>query len=214
MTTKKTIYLIRHGQTDYNLRGIIQGRGIDSDLNETGRLQARAFFEHYQHVPFDRVYTSNLKRTKQSVEQFTGSGIDTRSHFGLDEINWGIHEGQKATEEHQAIFHNIVTRWRNGELDFAPEGGESPLELQNRQKEALKHLVQAENEDNILVCMHGRAMRSFLCLMLRYPLERMDDFPHTNLCLYRLALRVDETIEMLEKNNTAHLSDMIRSNFP
>jgi probable phosphoglycerate mutase len=59
--TKKTIYLIRHGETDFNRQGIVQGSGVDSDLNELGRAQAEAFFQSYQNVNFDKVYTSALK---------------------------------------------------------------------------------------------------------------------------------------------------------
>ena len=50
----KTIYLIRHGETEFNRMGIVQGSGIDSDLNETGILQARAFFETYRHITFNK----------------------------------------------------------------------------------------------------------------------------------------------------------------
>ena len=214
LTTKKTIYLIRHGQTDYNLQGIIQGRGIDSDLNETGRSQAEAFYQHYKHIEFDRVYTSQLKRTKQSVAGFTEMGIETVEHRGLDEINWGIYEGQKATNEHRVMFQSITQKWREGDVHFAPDGGESPFDLQKRQREALEHLRQADDEQTILICMHGRALRSFLCLMLDHPLHLMDDFPHTNLCLYRLAMKSDFQINLLEKNSTLHLNDRIRSNFP
>jgi len=214
LTTKKTIYLIRHGQTDYNLQGIIQGQGIDSDLNEKGRRQAKSFFDKYQHIQFDRVYTSTLKRTQQSVASFIEMGIDHVVHRGFDEINWGIHEGQKATEEHREIFHNITKRWSLGEVDFAPEGGESPAQMQARQVEGLELLKKDENEKRVLVCMHGRALRSFLCLLLEYPLAQMDDFPHTNLCLYKLSLTHNGSVELLEQNNVAHLNDAIRSNFP
>ena len=43
----KDIYLIRHGETDYNRLGVVQGSGIDADLNELGQRQAKAFFDHY-----------------------------------------------------------------------------------------------------------------------------------------------------------------------
>jgi broad specificity phosphatase PhoE len=214
LTTKKTIYLIRHGQTEYNLQGIIQGRGIDSDLNEIGKLQAEAFFQSYQHIKFDTIYTSTLKRTQQSVQAFINLGIPTKAHDGLDEINWGVYEGKKVTVEHRTTFEHITSRWRNGNLDYAPEGGESPMELQDRQKGALEFISESQVEKNILVCMHGRAMRSFLCLMLNKPLELMDDFPHTNLCLYKLVLHRDSSIALIEKNNTSHLTKTIKSSFP
>ena len=74
MSTKK-IYLIRHGETKYNKLGIVQGSGVDSDLNETGIEQANAFFEHYKNISFDKIYTSKLKRSQQSVQQFIDLGI-------------------------------------------------------------------------------------------------------------------------------------------
>lgn len=196
------------------MQGIIQGRGIDSDLNETGRAQSRAFFDSYKHIPFDKAYTSTLKRTKQSIEDFTKMGVVTEEHEGLDEINWGIFEGQKATEEHRKFFQQITSNWRSGDLHYAPENGESPAALQIRQKTALDYILSREDEENVLICMHGRAMRSFLCLMLNHPLSHMDDYPHTNLCLYVLNYSRENGLSLLEKNNLQHLNAEIRSNFP
>jgi broad specificity phosphatase PhoE len=73
----KTLYIVRHGQTDLNKQGIIQGRGKDTDLNDEGRLQARQFFAAYGHVAFDKIYVSALKRTQQSIQQF----IDPAFHL-------------------------------------------------------------------------------------------------------------------------------------
>ena len=50
--TKKTIYLIRHGETDFNRQGIVQGSGVDSDLNELGLAQAEAFFPELPRYQF------------------------------------------------------------------------------------------------------------------------------------------------------------------
>ncbi|HRG79965.1 MAG TPA: histidine phosphatase family protein, partial [Cyclobacteriaceae bacterium] len=59
----KKIYIIRHGQTDFNLQGIVQGSGVDSSLNDMGRAQADAFYLTYKDIPFDKIYTSALRRT-------------------------------------------------------------------------------------------------------------------------------------------------------
>jgi broad specificity phosphatase PhoE len=82
----KKIYLIRHGQTDYNLKGFVQGSGVDSDLNQTGRDQAAKFFEHYKNIPFKKVYTSKLKRSIQSVQSFIDKGIPHEAYEGFNEI--------------------------------------------------------------------------------------------------------------------------------
>ena len=72
---KKTFYFIRHGQTDLNLLGIVQGRGVNSPLNANGMRQAQAFYEAYKSIPFDKVYMSTLLRTHQTVQQFVDQGI-------------------------------------------------------------------------------------------------------------------------------------------
>ena len=48
----------------------MQGSGVDAGLNEFGRLQAETFFHAYQHISFDKIYTSKLKRSWESVEKF------------------------------------------------------------------------------------------------------------------------------------------------
>ena len=182
----KTIYLIRHGQTDYNKQGIVQGGGVDSDLNATGRGQAQAFFEFYESIPFDKIYTSSLKRTHQSVQAFVGKNIPWEILPGLNEINWGHREGQKITPEEDVYYHWVLDQWRAGNDTLRIDGGESPTDVQQRQLPALQHILSHENEETVLVCMHGRAMRVLLCTLLHYPLRQMDDFEHENLCLYKI----------------------------
>ncbi|MBC8110460.1 MAG: histidine phosphatase family protein [Verrucomicrobia bacterium] len=182
----KTIYLIRHGQTDFNKQGIVQGGGVDSDLNPTGINQAQAFFEAYQHILFDKVYTSSLKRTHQSVKSFLDKGIAWEILPGLNEISWGHREGMKITPEEDVYYHWVLDQWRIGNDTLRIDGGESPADVQARQIPALQHITAQESEKNILVCMHGRAMRVLLCTMLNYPLYKMDEFEHQNLCLYKI----------------------------
>ncbi|RZK17301.1 MAG: histidine phosphatase family protein, partial [Flavobacterium sp.] len=95
----KEIYIIRHGETELNRQGIVQGRGVNSDLNDTGRAQATAFYEHYKNIKFDKIYTSELKRTHQTVNSFIELGLPWQQLGGLDELAWGIWEGKPNTEE-------------------------------------------------------------------------------------------------------------------
>lgn len=204
MTIKK-IYLIRHGETDFNSQGIVQGSGIDSSLNERGLAQARAFFERYSGIPFDKVYTSVLKRTKQTVQQFLDLGIAHEMFEGLNEISWGRKEGQKVTPEEDAYYHWMLRQWQEGRTDLPIEGGESPEQVAARQQAAIDTILARDHEKTVLVCMHGRAMRILLCRLLNYPLRSMDMFEHENLCLY--LLNHTGTMFTIEKyNDTSHLS--------
>ncbi|HQS04843.1 MAG TPA: histidine phosphatase family protein, partial [Daejeonella sp.] len=126
---------------------------------------------------------------------------------GLDELGRGIHEGQESTEELTSHFHNLVTQWRAGELHHKFERGESPLEVKERQLIVLEHLIEENSDQNILICMHGRAMRLFLCLLTNRPLAEMDEFPHSNTTLYKLGYDGKE-FQILEFNNTHHLNKL------
>ena len=184
--TSKKIYVVRHGQTDFNLQNIVQGSGIDSDLNARGREQARAFYEAYKHVPFDKVYTSALRRTQQSVQSFIDDGLPVESLPGLNEISWGTKEGFRITPDEDAYYHHMIRQWQLGDTSLRIEAGESPDDVVKRMQPAIDHIMSQSNEGTVLVCMHGRAIRILLCTLLRYPLRCMDTFDHENLCLYQL----------------------------
>ena len=204
--------MARHGQTDYNLKGIVQGSGIDADLNDRGRQQATAFFEVFKDVKFDKVYTSTLKRTKQSVKGFLEMGLPHEEWAGLNEISWGSREGTVITPEEDAYYHDVIKKWQNGETTLRIEGGESPQDVFNRQKPVLEHIIGQEDEKTILVCMHGRAMRVLLCQMLNYPLRCMDMFGHSNLCLY--VINFTGSMFSIERfNDTHHLKELVSSRF-
>ena len=116
MTAKKTIYLIRHGETDYNKNGIIQGSGINSNLNNNGFMQAKLFYMAYRHIPFDKIYTSELSRTFQSIEPFVKDGFRFEKMPELNEINWGMMEGAMPTKVNQIHYNQMIEDWKNGFL--------------------------------------------------------------------------------------------------
>ena len=201
------IYLVRHGQTDYNLQGIVQGSGVDASLNDTGRAQAMAFYMAYRDVPFDRLYTSKLKRSQESVEAFIKDGLPSEAMEALNEISWGSKEGQKITPEEDAYYHWMLKQWQIGETHIPIEGGESPETVAARQLKFITRLRSRPEDKHVLVCMHGRAMRILLCQLMNYPLRSMDMFEHQNLGLYKLHHSGNQfTVELY--NNGDHLIGM------
>ncbi len=205
---EKTLYIIRHGQTDLNLRGIVQGRGVNSPLNDTGRKQAQAFYTFYKDEGFDKIYTSTLLRTHQTVEPFLQTGLPMEALAGLDEIGWGIYEGKEQTREIMEGFSNLIARWRSGKLDVCVDGGETPIQLAERQRVALDHILSKKEEERVLICMHGRAMRVLLCLLINRDIALMDDFPHTNTALYRVGYD-GSGFSIEDAYNTRHLEGLV-----
>jgi broad specificity phosphatase PhoE len=182
----KTIYLIRHGETDFNRQGVVQGSGVDSDLNEMGLAQAEAFFQKYQHIPFDKVYTSALKRTHQSVRKFIEKNIIWEQHHGLNEISWGVREGKIPNSRDNEYYKILIDSWIAGKTDMPSEGGESPQDVIARQIPVIELILSRPEEKTVLLAMHGRAIRILLTYLLERPLYEMDTFDHANLCLYKL----------------------------
>ena len=178
--------MLRNGQTDFNVQNIVQGSGIDSSLNDTGRQQAAQFFAAYQQLPFDKVYTSALRRTHESVRGFLDLGLPHEPYSALNEISWGVREGTRITPEEDVEYRGVLDQWNRGQTQARLTGGESPDEVAARQRQFIELLTARPQEQTVLVCMHGRAMRVLLCQLLHYPLRCMDAFEHRNLCLYKL----------------------------
>lgn len=184
--------------------GIVQGSGVDSSLNDYGRAQARAFFETYKQVHFEKIYTSILKRTVESVNDFISLGIPHEKLAGLNEINWGYKEGKKITPEEDEYYHYMLAQWKEGNTALKINGGESPEDVIERLKPAIAHIL-SQPEQTILICMHGRAIRILLCYLLHLPLKEMDSFEHQNLCLYLLNYK-DDVFVIEKSNNIDHLA--------
>lgn len=201
---RKKIYLVRHGQTDFNLQGVVQGSGIDAPINATGLAQAFAFFDNYKNFAFDQLYHTALIRTKQSIQPFIDLGIPTTALPELNEISWGDYEGTPMTPEEGEYYRHMLLQWQQGNLDYAIAGGESPNKVAERMKIGIDQILNGPGE-NILVCMHGRAMRIFLSLILNYDLRYMDQFEHHNLCLYILEQLSDDSFVVRKFNDQEHL---------
>lgn len=202
---RKKIYLVRHGQTDFNLQGVVQGSGIDAPINETGLAQANAFFEAYKEIGFDQAYHTALIRTRQSIQQFIDSGIPTQALPELNEISWGDYEGTPMTPEEGEYYRHMLHQWQQGNLDYAIAGGESPNIVAARMRIGIEKILNGPGE-TVLVCMHGRAMRIFLSLILNYDMRYMDQFEHNNLCLYVLEQLPDATFVVKQFNDQEHLA--------
>lgn len=207
---EKTIYILRHGQTDYNLQGIVQGGGVDTSLNATGQKQAKAFHAAYAHLPFEVVLTSGLQRTHQTVKPFVEQGLPWEQHPDINEMGWGDHEGKKANPQSHAEYKAVIDAWNSGNYDVAMPNGETARELGDRLRAFVSHLRQRE-EQLILVCSHGRAMRGLMCVLEDVPLSRMNEYGHSNTGLwiaeqqtlgFSLKLRNDTSHLVIEENQT------------
>lgn len=175
------LYLIRHGQTDWNLRAMLQGR-TDIPLNETGRRQAMEARERLAGVHFDAVYSSPLRRamdTAQLVSGWPGEKIcpDER----LTEIAFGPYEGK----DPHTLGPAFACFFTDPEAYRPPQGAESLQSALERTGDFLAYAAEKHPGQTLMVAGHGAALHAMLTAALANPL---DQFWSVNLDNCRVAV--------------------------
>lgn len=198
------IYLYRHGETEYNKARLIQGRGVDSNLNDTGRAQATAFFEAYKEQPFERLLTSTLRRTHQTAAPFEALEMVVERREELDEISWGDWEGKAASEDMGKEYLGMLEAWSKGDYAHSLANGDSALVMQQRLQPFMTYL-DTLTEERILICSHGGTLGFLIPMLLGEPLSRMPAYKHHNTGLDIFDYEQGKGT-MLLQNDTQHLS--------
>lgn len=194
------LYIIRHAETEYNRKGIIQGSEVDSDINDVGESQANSFYEYYKNINFDKIYVSDLKRTFQTIRRFTENGSSYEKLKEFNEISWGVNQGKSDGLEDYA---RLIDTWLAGNLDNKFEEGESPNEMSVRLVKGFNKVLD-DDHDTVLLCIHGRALRILLSKIIDNDLTKMDKYVHSNTGLYILEYK-NGKYEILGSNLRDHL---------
>lgn len=200
-------FLVRHGQTDYNLEGRAQGQS-ESDLNDVGRAQAKAIAERLRDVDFAVCAASDLRRVLDTAAVILeGRDIPLIKTAGLREKDFGELEG-KTFQEVERDSPELFRRLFADDPDFVPPGGESDRELLNRVAAETRTLAQSAvvpDGANILIVAHGGSIRAMIAHMLNLPPESMWHFLISNCSLSVITAHDDgrATLEMM--NAVEHL---------
>lgn len=197
------IFLIRHGETEWNKQNRLQGNS-DINLSPEGLHQAIMLAEHapFQHV--DAIYSSDLTRAVATAnvlaERFD---LDVKTMPELRETNFGDWEGRfisELAEEFPVAFGKFFTDPER----CHPPHGETFLEAQARVMIGIREIISNHDDQNIIVVSHGSAIRLILGAALDMPIHKMWAIAQFNMALN--VLRVDDgdlTVELM--NSTEHL---------
>lgn len=168
------LWLVRHGQTDWNLAGRFQGHA-DVPLNDTGRRQAGDLRHLLSGQRFDALYVSDLKRARQTAEPLIElSRRPPRLDRRLREVHHGSWEG--------LLRHEIIERFPEIWAERAraphlarPPGGETIVEVAGRVASAMDEIASRHRGGRVLVVSHGVALATALCRVGRQPLQGVLD---------------------------------------
>lgn len=154
---KKDLYLMRHGQTLFNVRRKIQG-WCDSPLTELGKQQALSAKICLENVSFDHFYSSTSERCCDTIELIIGDQYYKRVK-GLKERNFGTFEGE--SEDLNPHFDDF-----DYNALFPHYGGETTEEVQKRLKTTLIDIMEKEDHQTVLAVSHAGACMCFLATLM------------------------------------------------
>ena len=194
------LHIIRHAETEYNKLGIIQGSEVDSGLNDIGLRQSELFYDYYKDHNFEKIYVSGLKRTFQTVKKFIDNGFPYEKLSDFNEISWGVNQGKNDDLDEYKL---LTDSWKSGNLDNKFENGESPNQMVVRLMIGLKKIVN-DNFDNVLLCIHGRALRVLLSKIIDNDLTMMDKYVHSNTGMYIIEY-IEGKFSIIKSNLRKHL---------
>ena len=139
------LILVRHGETEHNLAGIVQGWS-DSELSERGRQQVARLAERLKTFEADAIFSSPLQRAMTTAQRIAGAtGLEVRTLDGLREMNYGRWEGQSFLDIRKTD-ESIYRRWV-ADSSFACPEGESHDDVLARIRGALDSLNGARERE-------------------------------------------------------------------
>ena len=152
------ICVVRHGETDWNTAGILQG-WLDVPINERGRVQARELAQAFAGSAFSCVYTSPLSRALETAEIVAAMLrlSPPVCHDGLKERNFGVIQGipkAELAELNPSLLEHILKR----NPDSCFEQGESMDECATRVLDGVRDIARQRPGERVLVITHGWAM--------------------------------------------------------
>lgn len=198
--------LVRHGETDWNRAGRIQGH-TDVCLNELGHRQARALATALEDEVLDAIVSSDLQRAIQTAGPLARAReLAIELDAGLRERCFGAYEGMDWTAiERQSA--SDAQRWRQREPDFAPGGGESLRQFSARVLGAVQRFCSDHAGQSVAVITHGGVLDCLFRAASRLDLQQGRTWVLGNASINRL-LWTPEGFTLVGWGDVRHLEDI------
>ena len=209
MSTATRIIAIRHGETAWNVDTRIQGQ-LDVDLNARGLWQAQRAADALADEAIDAVYASDLLRAHTTARAIASkmqapAAREVRLHQGLRERGFGIFEGMTYAQIANK-WPEDARRWSLRDPDFAPQGGETLVQLRQRVAQTVHALASQHLGEQIVLVAHGGIMDAMYRLATQQDISAPRTWELGNAAINRL-LWTPEAFTLVGWSDVRHLDD-------
>jgi broad specificity phosphatase PhoE len=197
------LFLIRHGETTWNIRKLIQGSENPS-LSELGIKQAEMLAERFASTPVDAIYASDLKRAAQTAEIIAEKkGLPVHFREGLRELCFGEWEGKPFSEVMNG-YHSFLEFWSKNDCGSSVRDAESMAQCLRRSVPVLEEIVKNHEDGKVILVAHGVVNSFLLSHVLGLDIENFWKFQFGNTSVSRVVfLNGSSRVTLL--NDTSHL---------
>ena len=201
------LLLVRHGETEYNRRGLALGRA-DVPLNETGLRQAERLREALAEVPLTAVYASPLVRAVDTAMSIaTAHGMEVLIEDDLIEMDIGEVEGLTFPELRKQ-FPALAQNWGGPDgPTFRMPGGERLVDVQRRAVDAIEALAARHQDETFCVVTHNFVILSFLAVVLGIELAQFRRLRHGVGAIAEIDISPGRS-RVVRLNDTCHLDGL------
>lgn len=199
------LFLVRHGETDWNLQMRFQGQ-TDVELNARGVEQAEAIASRLREEPLRAVYSSDLRRAMQTAQSIARyHGLYPVADADLRELSYGVWEGMSREEILASEWAELFEKYRRDSLRYRPPGAEYPEQILERSRRVLQRIRHEHHEGTVCIVGHGGSLRALICVALSAPLETFRHIRLDNASLSAIECR-DDRMWVSLINDTCHLT--------
>jgi broad specificity phosphatase PhoE len=206
MSQITNVYLVRHGQTEWNVEHRMQGHQ-DSPLTELGLIQAQWLADSFEDKPLDLIYSSTSYRAFKTAELIKkNKNIAIVQLDAFKEINLGEWEGQTQSHIKEAYPEQFNNFWNKPEA-YNSNGGEAYSDVMNRAFAKLMEIVKLNKGKHILIVTHTVVIKLLMTYFEHRPLTQLWDPPYIHpVCLCHIRIENDE-ISILLHGDISHYKE-------
>ena len=177
------LILNRHGETEWNRAGRIQGYCADSALTATGREQVRALAVRLAREGIDALHSSDAGRTRETADPIgAATRLPVVYEAALRERNYGVFEGHSFTGIESA-FPEEFEKFRSRDPHYVPPEGECAAQFRDRIVTALESVAERARGRRVAVVTHGGVLGVMYRHAMNIPLETKRGYPLANASL-------------------------------